>query len=112
MVCEPVRRDNPRALARGLLTVQAHKPLRLYGEIIPSFNEGIIDRTGAQTMLYLTCAMISSVDLAHCRVSHAKDWVSVDCGTRVGIRDYFLCFSIKGILMTNHENHFTFFIEK
>ena len=28
-------------------------------------------------MLYLTCTMISSVDLAHYRVSHAKDWVLV-----------------------------------
>ena len=44
--------------------------MRLYGEI-----------TGAQTMLYLTCTMISSVDLACYRVSRAKDWVSVDCGT-------------------------------
>ena len=25
--------------------------------------------------------MISSVDLAHYRASHAKDWVSVNCGT-------------------------------
>ena len=58
MVCAPVRRDNPRALAGGLSL-----------------------RTGAQTMLYLTCTTISSVDLAHCRVSRAKDWVSVDCGT-------------------------------
>ena len=32
-------------------------------------------------MLYLTCTMISSVDLAHYGVSCAKDWVSVDCGT-------------------------------
>ena len=32
-------------------------------------------------MLYLTCTMISSVDLAHYRVSGAKYWVSVDCGT-------------------------------
>ena len=32
-------------------------------------------------MLYLTCTMISSVDLACYRVSHAKVWVSVDCGT-------------------------------
>ena len=47
--------------------------VRLYGEII--------DRTGAQTMLHLTCTMISSVDFAHYRVSRAKDWVSVDCGT-------------------------------
>ena len=34
-------------------------------------------------MLYLTSAMISSVDLAHYGVSHAKDWISVDCGTIV-----------------------------
>ena len=46
---------------------------RLYGEII--------DRTGAQTMLYLTCTMISSVDVAHYGVSRAKDLVSVDWGT-------------------------------
>ena len=46
-----------------------------------SFSEGIIDRTGAQTMLYLTCTLISSVDLAHLEVTRAKDWVSVDCGT-------------------------------
>ena len=26
MVCAPVRRDNPRALARRLSTVQTHKP--------------------------------------------------------------------------------------
>ena len=36
---------------------------------------------GAQTMLYLTCATISSVDLAHYGVSLAKDWVSLECGT-------------------------------
>ena len=54
MVCAPIRRDN---------------------------SEGIIDRTGAQTMLYLTCTMISSVDLAHYEASRAKDWVSMDCGT-------------------------------
>ena len=33
-------------------------------------------------MLYLTCTIISSVDLAHYKVSRAQDWVSVDCGTR------------------------------
>ena len=54
MVCASVRRDNPRALARGLSTVQAHKP----------------------------CSVISSVGLAHYGVSRAKDWVSADCGTR------------------------------
>ena len=42
MVCAPVRRDNPQALAR----------------------------------LYLTCTIISSVDLAHYGVSRVKDWVS------------------------------------
>ena len=55
--------------------------MRLNGEIISSFNEGIIDRTGAQTMLYLTCTTITSVDLARCGVSRTKNWVSVDCGT-------------------------------
>ena len=48
MVCAPVRRDNPRALARGLSTYRR------------------------KTMLYLTCTMISSVDLARYGVSHAK----------------------------------------
>ena len=32
-------------------------------------------------MLYLTCTMIFSVDLAHYGVSLVKDWVSGDCGT-------------------------------
>ena len=32
-------------------------------------------------MFYLTCTMISSVDLACCGVSHAQDWVSWECGT-------------------------------
>ena len=50
--------DNPRAKARGLSL-----------------------RTGTQTMLYLTCTMISSVDLVHLEVTRAKDWVSMDSGT-------------------------------
>ena len=29
MICAPVRRDNPQALARGLSTVQTHKYLVL-----------------------------------------------------------------------------------
>ena len=33
-------------------------------------------------MLCLTWTMISSVDLADCGVSCAKNWVFVDCGTR------------------------------
>lgn len=39
-------------------------------------------RALAQTMLYLTCSMIFRVDPAHNGVSCAKDWVSVDCGTK------------------------------
>ena len=38
-------------------------------------------------MFYLTCTTITSVDLAHDRVSRAKDWVSVDCGTRLNSED-------------------------
>ena len=38
-------------------------------------------------MLYLTCTTISSVDLAYCGVSRAKDWVSVDCGTSINTFD-------------------------
>ena len=62
MVCAPVRRDNPRALARGLSTVQVHKP---------------------RTNHALTCTTISSVDLAQYGVALAKDWVSVECGTKL-----------------------------
>ena len=54
MVCAPVRRDNPRGDNR---------------------------LTGAQTMFYLTCTTITSVDLAHYGISRAKDRASVDCGT-------------------------------
>ena len=50
--------------------------VRLYGKIIPELK-------GAQTMLCLTCTMISSVDLAQNGVSHAKDWVSVNCGASI-----------------------------
>ena len=59
MVYAPVWRDNPQALARGLSL-----------------------HTGAQTMLYITCTAITSIDLAHYGVSRAEDWVSVDCGTK------------------------------
>ena len=47
MVCAPVRRDNPRA-----------------------FSGGIIYLAGTRIMLYLTCTMISSVDLAHYGVGY------------------------------------------
>ena len=64
--------------------------VRLYGEIIPSFSEGVVYRTGAQTMLYLTCTTISSVDIAEYGVSLAKDWVSEECGTSESI-EHDLC---------------------
>ena len=32
-------------------------------------------------MLYLSCTIISSVDLARYWIFRAKDWVSKDCGT-------------------------------
>ena len=40
-------------------------------------------------MLYLTCTTIPSVDLAHYIVSHAKDWISVDCGTNAIFAGFF-----------------------
>ena len=48
---------------------------------VRSYGETIIDRIGAQKMLYLTCTTITSVDFAHYGVSRAKDWIYVDCGT-------------------------------
>ena len=56
--------------------------MSLNGEIIPELSDGIIDRTGAQHMFYLTFTMMSSVDLAHYGVSRNKDWVSVDRDTK------------------------------
>ena len=40
-------------------------------------------------MVYLTCTMIFSVDLAHYRVACAKNWKSVDSGT-IQINDLLL----------------------
>ena len=60
MVCAPVQRDNLRVLARGLSTVQAHKP----------------------------CS-ISLVPCAHYGVSRVKDCVSGDCGTIVYINTFY-----------------------
>ena len=48
--------------------------VRMYGEKIPEAR-GLSLRAGAQTMLYLTCTMMSSVDVARYGVSGAKDWV-------------------------------------
>ena len=53
MVCPPVRRDNPRALASGLSNVQADEP----------------------------CS-ISTLVLARYGVSRAKDLGSWDCDTK------------------------------
>ena len=50
MVCPPIRRDNPRALASGLSVVQADE----------------------------LCSIISNVDLARYCVSRAKDLVFQD----------------------------------
>ena len=50
MVCPSVRRGNPRALASGLLTVQAGEPCSIS-----------------------LCSMIPGIDHARNRVSHAKD---------------------------------------
>ena len=47
-----------------------------------SFSKWVIDRTREQTMLYVTCNMIFSVDLVCYGVSHAKDLCIRDCGTR------------------------------
>ena len=57
MVCAPVRRNNHRALARGLSTVQAHKPCSISLE------------------LNIQCGPCTL------RISRAKDWVSVNYGT-------------------------------
>ena len=44
-----------------------------FTEITRCFSECTIDRTGRQTMLHLTCTMISCIDIARYGVSRAKD---------------------------------------
>ena len=46
-------------------------------------------------MSYLTCTMISIVDLAHYGVSHAKDWVPVDFDTR---SQYRMCYGMATVI--------------
>ena len=58
MACALVRRDNP------------------------GFNKWIIDRTNGQTMLYLTCTMLSRVYLAHYGVCRAKAGPAQEVGER------------------------------
>ena len=65
------------------------------------------DRTDAQTMLYLTCTTITSVDLAHYGVSRAKDWVSVDCGTKI---KYSMLFRYSGHVKLFITNKFALFL--
>ena len=82
LYCAPVRSIIPSlycAPVRSIIPSLYCAPVR---SIIPSLKRGIIDRTGAQTMLYLTCTTITGVDLAHYGVSRDKVWVSVDCGTK------------------------------
>ena len=62
MVCAPVRSIIP-SLKLGDYLSESKKLAKARGLSI---------RTGAQTMLYLTCTMISSIDLAHYTVSRAK----------------------------------------
>ena len=68
-------------------------------------------------MLYLTCTTMTSVDLTLYGVSRAKDWVSVDCGTR-GNRDNleiishitsYLPFSETQVV-TSHQNRLESFL--
>ena len=47
-------------------------------------------------MLYLTCTSITSVDLKYYGVSRAKDWVSVDCGTKLLFNFFGVCLASKG----------------
>ena len=47
-------------------------------------------------MFYLTCTTITSVDLAHNRVSRAKDWVSVNCGIQRSIYTRVLAYMVYG----------------
>ena len=49
-------------------------------------------------MLYVTCTMVSSVDLAHDRLSYAKEWVSVDCDTRIKVVNLFSSPVFRGML--------------
>ena len=62
-------------------------------------------------MLYLTCTMISSVDLAHYGVSRAKDLVhvSVDCGTSSKCQQ--VLFLLVGLLLKEQKFWYNLFPE-
>ena len=53
-----------------VITLQVIDRVRLYDEITPELERGVIDHTGVQPMLYITCTMIPSVDLAHYRTEY------------------------------------------
>ena len=78
-----VQRDKSRGLASGSSTRQGGGAgaAGCTERQITSFNKWIIDHTGGRTMLYLTCSMIFSENLAYYRVSHATVRVSGDCAT-------------------------------
>ena len=63
-------------------------------------------------MLYLTCTMISRVDLAHYRESHATDWVSVDCGKSAVVSYVRFCLGHRQCRMgeAQHSAEFSFYI--
>ena len=60
LICVPVRRDNPRALARGLSTAQVHKPF--------------------SHLYHIQCRPCTFC---------AKDWVPVDCSTNCDDKNKF-----------------------
>ena len=57
--------------------------MRLYGEIIPELCEGMIDRTGAQTMFYLTCTLaqygVSRLKIDICGLWYNKHYEHLIC---------------------------------
>ena len=75
--------------------------MHLYGEIIPE----IIHRSGVQTVLYLACTMVSSVDLAHNRVSRAKElgicglWYKIRCILPFSQCNF--CFTAHSLVLTS-----------
>ena len=63
-------------------------------------------------MLYLTCTMISSVDLAHYGVSRAKDWVSGDSG-RSHIGEYgYVEKEVKSERLSPMEPHLCYLLQQ
>ena len=57
-------------------------------------------------MLYLTCTTITSIDLAQYGVSLAKDWISVECGSKKVYKMYMLRAAL--LIMAFYQNAHTF----